>query len=146
MKEIITPSRVVFLNAATKREAIESLVARGAKEGLVTNQELFLHTLETREALLSTGIGLGVAVPHARMKGIADFFVITGIQKGNGIDWQALDGGLVRLIFLIGGPATSHSDYLAILSKITTRIKDPEVRKNLLMAENEEQVVAVYRC
>ena len=70
-----------------------------------------------REKIVSTGIGMGVAIPHAKLPSFDRFFLAVGLQKvKDGIDWDALDGAPVRLIFMIGGPANQQTDYLKILS------------------------------
>ena len=72
---------------------------------------------------------MGVAVPHAKMDNFTDFFIAVGIQKQKGLDWNALDKAPVRLIFMIGGPEDKQSEYLQILSLLTSAIKDVELRK-----------------
>ena len=62
-----------------------------------------------------TGIGIGVAIPHAKLEGYSDFFIAIGVQKKKGIDWNALDGSDVKLIFMIGGPENKQTEYLKIL-------------------------------
>ncbi len=71
------------------------------KEGRLQDKEKFLFSILERERIVSTGIGIGVAIPHAKISGNAGFFVAIGIQKKGGIDWNALDGSLVHLIFMI---------------------------------------------
>jgi len=68
-----------------------------------------------REKIVSTGIGMGVAIPHAKLTSVEDFFIAIGILS-KGVQWNALDGGPVRLIFMIGGPDDKQTAYLQILS------------------------------
>jgi PTS system nitrogen regulatory IIA component len=70
---------------------------------------------------------------------------VIGIQRGRGIDWDAIDGSPVRLIFMIGGPENKQTEYLKILSHLTMAIKDEERRKKLLKAENAKDVIDLFQ-
>ena len=135
---------IVFLDSKTRDQAIDALVdvLDGAEE--LVDKQAFRKAILYREKLVSTGIGMGVAVPHAKMKEFDDFFIAVGIQKTQGIDWNALDGAPVRLIFMIGGPEDRQTEYLQILSLLTSAIRDPDLRKKLLVAENPAQVLELF--
>ncbi len=111
------------------------------KEGKLPDKALFRIAIFHREYLASTGIGLGVAVPHAKMKDFSNFFIAIGIQSKQGLDWNALDKVPVRIIFMIGGPEDKQSEYLQILSQLTLVIKNVDLRKSLLKAQSPEQVL-----
>ena len=136
---------IVFLDVATRDEALAKLVDAldGAKK--LKDKQAFHNAILAREALVSTGIGMGVAIPHAKLPGYTDFFISVGIQKNGGIDWDALDGQPVRIIFMIGGPDDKQSEYLGILSRLTTAIKNNERRKHVLQAEDAKQLLAVLK-
>lgn len=135
---------VCFLEAGTQREALTTLVDRLSDQGQLRNKEAFFHAILEREKIISTGIGIGVAIPHAKLTGYTDFFIAIGIQKKGGIEWQAIDGLPVRLIFMIGGPENRQTEYLNILSMITTAIKDEGRRKSLINAANAQEVIAIF--
>ena len=106
---------VLFLNVGTRDEALRSMTDALDKAGKLKNPQVFHHAILEREKIVSTGIGLGVAVPHAKLQGYEDFFIAIGIQPNKGIEWNALDGAPVRLIFMIGGPDNQQTEYLKIL-------------------------------
>lgn len=135
---------VVFFEVHTQGEALQTLVDLLDKEGKLRDKQTFYEAIQQREKIVSTGIGIGVAIPHAKIPGYDDFFITIGIQKNDGIEWQALDGLPVRIIFMIGGPDDEQTEYLNILSMITTAIKDEERRKKLLKATNAQDVVAIF--
>lgn len=135
---------VLFLNVETRDEALSLLVDALAKRGKLRDKPAFQHAILEREKIVSTGIGLGVALPHAKLEGYDDFFVAVGIQKKNGIEWSALDGSPVHLIFMIGGPAQKQTEYLKILSRLTTAIKNEERRKHLLKALTPLEVIQLF--
>lgn len=135
---------VVFLEATTREQAVDELLERLDREGKLPHRKAFRTALLHREQIVSTGIGMGVAIPHAKLGHLSDFFIAIGVQRKHGIDWNALDKAPVRLIFLIGGPDNRQSEYLQILSQLTTAIKDAELRKALLKARTAEEVLSHF--
>ncbi len=135
---------VVFLEDETQNDAIVHMVDQLDKQGYLPNKEVFLKAIFEREALVSTGIGMGVAVPHAKLPEFEDFFIAIGIQKKQGIEWNAIDRAPVRLIFMIGGPDSKQSEYLQILSLLTQAIKDASLRKKLLSATSTEEIYDLF--
>lgn len=135
---------ITFLDVDTRDEAIDALIDRLDEEGHLPKKATFRKAIFDREELISTGIGMGVAVPHAKLKELDDFFIIVGIQKKKGLDWNALDKAPVRLIFLIGGPDSRQSEYLQILSLLTSAIRDVDLRKKLLNAETPEEAFELF--
>lgn len=135
---------VIFLDVATRDEAIDLLIDALDKAGKLPDSAVFRSAILHREQLVSTGIGMGVAVPHAKLSSLSEFFIAIGIQTKKGIDWNALDKAPVRLIFLIGGPDGRQSEYLKILSKLTSAIKDLDLRREILQLETGSQVVSLF--
>lgn len=136
---------VLFLDVQTQTEALSLLVQKLGANQKLKDQEAFYRAIWDREKIVSTGIGLGVAVPHAKLPGYKNFFVAIGIQKGNGIEWNSLDGLNVHLIFMIGGPDNEQTEYLGILSSLTVAIKDPHRRKALLETTEARQVIDLFK-
>ncbi|MEN9344287.1 MAG: hypothetical protein RLZZ453_1074 [Chlamydiota bacterium] len=134
---------VLFLDADSRDEALDSLIESLSEQGRLQDEGRFRQAVLDREQIVSTGIGFGVAIPHAKLKNYSDFFVAIGIQKGRGIDWNSLDGLPVNLIFLIGGPEDRHTEYLKILSTLTAVIRNESKRRSLLEATSAEEVIKV---
>ena len=135
---------VLFLKADSRDEALDQLVRALEKAGKLKNPKVFHEAILEREKIVSTGIGLGVAIPHAKLQGYDDFFIAIGIQSKNGIEWNALDGAPVRLIFMIGGPENKQTEYLKILSHLTMAIKNEERRKKLLKTYDAKDVIGLF--
>lgn len=134
----------MFCDVQERDEAVDMLIdALDAVEKL-PDKVLFRKAIFQREALVSTGIGLGVAIPHAKMQNFSEFFIAIGIQRKHGIEWNALDQLPVRIIFMIGGPEDAQAEYLKILSQLTSAIKNVDLRKSLLRAESPEQVLLLF--
>ena len=138
--DYLDPQLIVFLDASSRNEALEILVERLYAAGKVRNKETFLKALLEREKIVSTGIGMGVAIPHAKLEEYSDFFIAVGIQTTRGIDWHALDSAPVQIIVMIGGPENRQTEYLQLLSHLTRIIKDETRRKNILKAKVPQEV------
>ncbi len=143
--DLLNPHLVAFLDVSTRDQAIDALIAVLDEQGILPHRERFRTAILHREGLVSTGIGIGVAVPHAKLSELSRFFIAIGIQRPKGIDWKALDNAPVRLIFLIGGPDDQQSQYLQILSQLTTAIKEEGLRKKLLKAVTADEVIALFQ-
>jgi PTS system nitrogen regulatory IIA component len=132
---------ILFLQASTRDEVLGQMI-----QALdVPDRELLHQAILERERIVSTGIGLGVAIPHAKLKGYSDFFIGVGVLAGRGVEWNALDGCAVRLVFLIGGPEHQQREYLNILSHVTMAIKETDRRKKLFKAASTQEVVALFQ-
>ena len=131
---------IFFLEEASKEEVLHYLVHATVTSKKLPHEARFLDAIMEREKLVSTGIGMGIAIPHAKLPVYDDFFIAVGIIQ-QGIDWEALDGAPVRLVFLIGGPDDKQTEYLQILSTITVTLRDPKLRKEILTAETPQEVL-----
>lgn len=134
-----------FLEVDSQAEAIAQLVDVLDSSGKLVDREAFHQAILEREKIVSTGIGIGVAIPHAKLAGYSDFFIAVGIQRARGIEWHALDGAPVRIIFMIGGPENRQTEYLKILSLLTSAIRDEERRKKLLKATSTREVLEIFQ-
>lgn len=135
---------VEFLDVSTRDEAIQTLAASLANAAGFADPQPFFKAVLQREQIVSTGIGMGVAVPHAKLSNFQNFFLVIGIQKIKGIEWNSLDHLPVRLIFLIGGPDDRQGEYLQILSQLTSAIKGSDFRNQLLRATTADEVIALF--
>ncbi len=135
---------VVFLDVETREEALKKLVDTLESNNQLTDKEEFYRAVCEREKIVSTGIGMGVAIPHAKLSSYNDFFIGIGILK-KGVNWDAIDGAPVRLIFLIGGPDDKQTEYLQILSGLTHAVKDEERRKKILSLEFVDEILRLFK-
>ncbi len=141
----LDPNLVVFLEEDSRDGAILRLVDVLDTQKKLQDRHAFHAAILEREKIVSTGIGIGVAIPHAKLEGYHEFFIAIGIQKKTGLEWNALDGSFVKLIFMIGGPDHRQTEYLKILSRLTQSIKDEERRKRLLKAGSVQEVLDLFR-
>ncbi len=130
-----------FLNKQTRDEILEQIVKMIHSAQLIENPEEFLSAVFSREKLVSTGIGLGFAVPHAKLSNFSDFFVSIARIEGNGVEWGSIDKMPVKIVFLIGGPDSKPNRYLKILSTITEIVRDDELRQALFRAQHPKEIL-----
>lgn len=145
LSDFIKKENIVFLDTNDMKETVEILVENAYNSGIIKDKKMFINAVLEREELVSTGIGLGVALPHAKLLEIEDFFIVIGINK-EGIDWDAIDRNPVGIVFLIGGPEKENSqkEYLKIISKFMLLIKNKDRRLMLLNSSSQEEVVNIF--
>ena len=101
---------VLFMQADHRDDALSRLVSLLEEKKKLQDAKRFYQAILEREKIVPTAIGLGVAVPHAKLHGYKDFFIAIGIQVQQGLEWNALDGVEVQLIFMIGGPDNRQTE------------------------------------
>lgn len=138
LSHFLSPQNIFFLNSKSREDALLTMTRYLQKSGAITDSHEFLQAILAREKIVSTGIGMGVALPHAKLSFLKEFFIAVGIQQGKGLEWDSLDSSSVRLIFMIGGPETEQNIYLKILSRLTFAIKDGQFKKALLLETSSQ--------
>jgi mannitol/fructose-specific phosphotransferase system IIA component (Ntr-type) len=113
--------------------------------GRADAQRTLLRALQEREDLHSTGIGDGVALPHARnaLVGLVERPVVVFGRHDQGIVYGAIDAKPARLFFLL--VTTTVSQHLGILARISRLVRDPKLRQNLISSDRPEKVIALIR-
>lgn len=144
ISKYLDPKNVTFIGAKTRDDVVRSLVDLLYDLHKIEDKELFYRAIIEREKIVTTGIGMGIAIPHAKLPNYDDFFIAVGVLKG-GVDWGSIDGNPVRLVFMIGGPDDKQTEYLQILSDITLALKDEDRRKKLLNLESPEDVMKIFK-
>ncbi len=134
----------LILDGKDKKDVLDKILDKVCDIKMVEDCEKFKEAIWERESIMSTGIGLGIAIPHAKVEGVKDFFII-GASLKKEVDWGAIDNKPVKFVFLIGGPAHSHKEYLQILAKISLVIKNPELRQSLFKVKNSSDFVNIFK-
>ncbi|MDH4246343.1 MAG: PTS sugar transporter subunit IIA [Deltaproteobacteria bacterium] len=121
-------------------ELVDILVARG----MVNSKDTLVASLLEREALGSTGIGHGVAIPHGRSAELKNTVMALGRSHAD-VNFDAIDGQPTRLFFLLVAPENGTTQYLNVLAKIARLMKDAGSRKLLLEAQTPQQVLEMVK-
>lgn len=138
LQYLLRPAQVKFLSCRHKAEALESLSAvLAGLPGMPGKKEIF-ESVKKREALMSTGVGLGLGVPHVRVPGVRELALAVGICRAGLSDYDSLDNQPVRLVFLILAGLQQHAEYLRLLAQISGRLKDDALRESLLQSADAE--------
>ncbi len=144
LSDHVDPKRVLDLRSRTRDAALLELVESLADAPEVQEREKLLQALIEREQLVSTGIGLGVAVPHAKINAVTDFVVAYGRSQA-GIAWGAIDDRPVHHVVLIAGPPDRQHRYLQFLASVIAELKRPALREALSAAKDTAALCAVLR-
>ena len=143
--EIVPEDSIVLeLNAKSKVEVLRELVGALKASGVELDVDDAVNVLLEREKLGSTGIGEGVAIPHAKVNGLKNVVGAFG-RSIRGIDFESLDGKPVNLFFLLLAPMESTGAHLKALAKASKMLKNPELRERLMAATRREEVVEVMK-
>lgn len=122
--EILSKEAIkIGIEAATKDEALKELVAVLSSVQNIGDQKAILKALSERESLGSTGIGQGIAIPHAKTDKVTELVAVMGISK-KGVNFDALDGEAVYLFFLLIAPKESAGPHLKALAQISRLLRD----------------------
>jgi len=146
LQQIFTPSRIkVGLESEEKDELFEELVDVIAKtEGRHFPRAEVLTAIRERENKMSTGIKKGIAIPHGKTEGIASVVGALGISR-TGINYAALDGEPVYLVFLLVSSPKESELHLQALRQLARLLDDPEFYTELMRAESPEKAFAVLK-
>jgi len=146
LKDLLSADVIkIPLENLEKNLIIEEMVDLLEKAGKLTNHNMVLDAVLERERVMSTGMGDGVAIPHAKSDGVTELVAAFGITKQN-IDFEAIDGKPVRIIFLLVGPTDQTGPHLKALSRISRLMHRKEFREALAASKTAEDVmVAISR-
>lgn len=125
-----------------KNEALDAMVALMAKSGKINDVEKYRKGVYAREEEGTTGIGEGIAIPHCKSDAVSKPGLAAMVIK-DGVDFDALDGGKVSLIFLIAAPDTEDNVHLDVLSKLSVLLMDENFTSGLRNAKTVEEFLSV---
>ena len=139
--DLLSEDRIVLpLISTTKDGAIRELVEAFSKSARIEDSEALLRKVEEREKLKTTGVGNGVALPHAVFAGVNDVQMALGIAP-DGLDFDAFDAGPVFLVFLIVTPGI-NTPYLTVLEHVAGIFLDNRPWKTILEAGTPAEALA----
>ena len=135
---------VLELQADRKWDVIRELTAVLDAENAVVDLEQLLAAVIQRERESSTGIGSGVAIPHAHEDTIRRDFLAIGISRA-GIEFDAIDGEPVHIVALLATPKKHQKRHMELLASLSRLLQDADVRARLLAASDVEAVIEVFK-
>ncbi len=144
IKDILAPeSMIMALKATNKEDAVKEMADLEVKTGIVNDEDEFIKSIWARENESTTGIGEGIAMPHARNKTINKARVLFA-KSEKGIDYNSLDGQPVHLFFMITAPDGADNTHLEALAKLSGLLIDPDLVNALKKAQTPEEVIQLF--
>ena len=147
ISDLLSPARINLDLKSADREAVLGELVRQIPELEEDPQarQTLLRALQEREQLHSTGIGDGIALPHARnaLVGLVDQPLVVFGRHRQGIAYGAIDSAPARLFFLLVAPTVTQ--HLAVLARLSQLLRERKLRQNLMTAETPEKVIALLR-
>ena len=145
LTDLLTVDRIkIPLESTTKDGVLRELVGVIANGSEEQQHSELLRAVREREAVLSTGIGNGVAIPHGKSSIIPELRMAAG-TAGHPVDFDALDGQPVHLLFLLVGPESAAGPHIKALSRIARLIRNDDVRKSLLAARTPHEFIRALK-
>ena len=142
-ENLLSPDRVVLLDYASKHDVLVMMSEVLAKAPQVKNSAELLDAILKREALMSTAVGRGIAIPHVRLSSVTDLVMAVGISKRDILDFDAVDGNPVRLVFMIAAANNQHDYYLQTISHFSAKLRNEELKSSLLNSTDPAEVYAL---
>lgn len=131
---------ILDLKSKTKNEVINELVDKLFSAGKLNNKEEYKEAILKRESEFSTGIGDGIAIPHAKTSAVKTPALAFGLSQ-DGIDYDSLDAQPANIFFMIAASEGANNEHLETLSRLSTMLMNPDFKDNLVKAKNADEVL-----
>lgn len=139
--QLLTAETIILnLDATSKQQVLEELVGQLEQAGKLVDRQAFLKDILARESQSTTGIGEGIAIPHAKSVAVKAPAIAFG-RSEHGLDYESLDGQPAHLFFMIAATEGANDDHLEALSRLATFLMDERFRSRILAASSKQQVL-----
>ena len=143
LSKFCTEDLIIFdLRGKSKNEIIEELVNLASRSKLVKDRDEVLKAILEREKLVTTGVGYGIAFPHAKTKAVKGIIIAFGRSK-NGVDFEAMDKKPVYLFFLIVAPEDAIGAHLNVMARLSYLMKSEKNRETLMKISSPKELLEV---
>ena len=132
------------LPGTSKNDVINAMIDLAASQDRVLDKEKVREAIFEREQIMSTGVGAGFAIPHAKSDAVSDIVAAFAVTA-QPIDYQSLDDQPVRIVFLLVGRENMVGPHIKLLSRISRLMNNEEFRKRLLEAATPKDVLEIFR-
>lgn len=140
---LIKDAMIMDLQATTKKAAIDEMVQKMYDAGRISDIDVYKEGILNREAQTSTGLGDGIAMPHAKNSAVKEATVLFA-KSNSGVDYESLDGQPTYLFFMIAAPEGANDTHLQALAALSRLLIDPDFVAKLKSAKTPEQVQATF--
>jgi len=144
--ELLSPKTMLLnIDVSEKDQAIDQLVDVLFKADKISDANEYKAAILEREELSTTGIGDGIAIPHAKMKAVKEPAIAFG-KSVSGVDYESLDGKPAHLFFMIAAPDGANNTHLEALARLSGLLMNAELRYQLLKAATPEEIIEAINC
>ena len=142
--DLLTPETVqVGLPGSTKEEVLNNLIDHLNVSPSVKNLEEVRAAIFERERIMSTGVGKGLALPHAKSSAVRESVAAFAVTR-EPVDFGSIDDQAVRLVFLLVGTEAAKSEHIKILSRVSRLMNRDPFRSSLLNAKDSDEIMAIF--
>lgn len=133
---------VCDITTTNKRAVIEEMVVAICKAKQLLDVDNIVQAIMKRELMGTTGIGHGIAIPHAKCTGIDDIMGAVGVSV-NEVEFESVDAEPCRVFFLLLSPSKSPGDHLRALDKIARVVRQKEFLERLIKAKDKDEIMQI---
>lgn len=145
ISELLTESRIIFdLKSTDKEGVLDELINLLSNDNIITDKEQYKKAVLKREEEFTTGIGMGIAIPHGKSPAVKAPALAFGLSK-KGVDYKSMDGKPANIFFLIAVPEKSDNTHLQILSMLSRKLMHEDVRSALYNAKTYKDVLEAFK-
>lgn len=141
---ILTANRIKNLKSTEKIPALQEMVDLISTSDLIEDPKALFEAVLAREEIMSTGIGIGIAVPHVKIPSVKGFVMAMG-KKVEGVEFDSLDGKPVKLLVMIAAPEGEQDSYLRLLARIVAVFKNENFLDRVLKASTPEEIISLFK-
>lgn len=141
--KMISTDRIVELKSSKKDEVLTELIGLTCTSSLVTDKKELRDKIFEREKVVSTGVGVGLATPHAKIASVKDFVISIGFSR-DGLDFESLDGNPTHIVVLIACNNSQSADFLKVLAHIVKYLKLATVQRRILDATSKDEIRDIF--
>jgi mannitol/fructose-specific phosphotransferase system IIA component (Ntr-type) len=135
----LSSSRVIILDKCTKQQVLDALIESMGYSDVVGNVKELAEGIYHREELMSTGIGLGIGVPHVRLASVKSAVISAAVCSDGVENYESIDGKGVQIVFMIAANKEQHVLHIKLLSRISKKLKDGKLQKALINARDGQE-------
>ena len=146
LQTLVTPETVILeLSETDHEEVVLEMIGHLSKIGKIPSGDCYCmgNAVLERESHVGTGVGSGVAIPHARVKGLKETLVVFGRSK-EGVEFESPDNAPCHLIFLMLVPDDQAARHLQLLSELSRIFQQHELRQMLVQAQTPEEICTIF--
>jgi len=144
LTDVLKESGIISeLKHTKKDDVIKEMANVFFKNGYIEEKESFIDKIKQRENIESTGVGDGIAIPHARCDAVKELRVVFA-RSTTGVDFKAIDGKPVYLIFMISAPIGVKREYLQVIAKVARLLRNKNYKKKFIEASSTKDIMNIF--